>query len=99
MHRRAHRSKSASDYDSKSISRASIENREKIHVCDYSSQSTREVVARTVANRRFVRPDHLWSFRGSDQAKADPGPLQPGMCGLHEPAVRSSRDRPNADEF
>src|SRR6266478_1033845 len=83
MHRRTRWSRSVSDYDSKSISRASIERR--VYVCDYPSQSPREVVARTTAHRRFVCPHHFWSFGRSDQAKADPGPLQPGMCGMHEP--------------
>src|ERR1700680_1415461 len=59
--------------------------REKTYVCDYPSQSPREVVARTVANRRFVCPGYFWGFGRSDQAEADPGPLQPVVCGLHEP--------------
>src|ERR1700733_542434 len=32
------------------------------YVCDYPSQPLREVVARTTAHRRFVRPDYFWSF-------------------------------------
>src|SRR5580693_740053 len=76
MHRGTRGSRSVSDYDSKAISRASIE---KHYVCDYPSQPPREVIARTTAHRRFVRPGYFWSFGRSDEPQADPGPLQPGM--------------------
>src|SRR6266403_502701 len=77
MPRRARRARLAFDCDSKSILRVSI--REKTHVSDYPSQSRREISARTTDHRRFVRPGHFWSFGRSDEAEADPGPLQPGM--------------------
>src|SRR6267154_4486379 len=98
MHGRTSRSRLLFRLRFEIVSRASIENRED-YVCDYPSQSPREVVARTTAYRRLVRPGDFWSFGRSDQAKANPGPLQPGMCGLHEPSVRSSRDWPHADEY
>src|ERR1700692_3732882 len=78
MHRGPRGSRSVSDYDSKSISRASI-GREKHYVCDYPSQPPREVIARTTAHWRFVCPGYFWSLGRSDEAEADPGPLQLGM--------------------
>jgi NADPH-dependent glutamate synthase beta subunit-like oxidoreductase len=53
--------------------------REKHYVCDYPSQSRREVVATTAAPRRFLRTGYFWSFGRSDEAEADPRSLQPGM--------------------
>src|SRR5580704_9571175 len=71
MHRRTRWSRFVSHFDSKSISRASIKTT--LYVCDYPSQPLREVVARTTAHRRFVRPGHFWSFGRSDEPQADPG--------------------------
>src|SRR5713101_311649 len=83
MHRRARWSRSVSDYDSKSISRASIERRFMSAIIQASPLE--KLSQEHTAHRRFVCPHHFWSFGRSDQAKADPGPLQPGMCGMHEP--------------
>src|SRR5580700_8664699 len=76
MHSRTRRSRSVSDKDSKSISRASIEKR---FMSAIIQASPVERLSQEPLPTGDSCASHFWGVGRFDEAEADPGPLQPGM--------------------